>query len=188
MKVNSFNLSVRIAEVGREIPENDGFMIKVLFVCLGNICRSPLAEALFSHKISHKGYAKQVIADSCGTSDYHIGELPDERAMSCAVRNGINMDHRGRQLHRTDFRDFDYLIAMDRSNLENIMLLSQKVGIPAKKLHLMREFQLSPEFLEVPDPYYGGEDGFQKVFDILDEALDGLIVELEKNHRLNGVT
>ncbi|MDN3688998.1 low molecular weight protein-tyrosine-phosphatase [Cyclobacterium jeungdonense] len=163
-------------------------MIKVLFVCLGNICRSPLAEALFSHKICHKGYREQVFADSCGTSDYHIGELPDERAMNCARRNGIEMDHRGRQLHRTDFRNFDYLIAMDQSNLENIMQLSQKVGIPAKNLHLMREFQLAPEFLEVPDPYYGGEDGFQKVFEILDEALDGFIGELEKNHRLNGIS
>ncbi|WP_154859111.1 low molecular weight protein-tyrosine-phosphatase [Cyclobacterium xiamenense] len=163
-------------------------MIKVLFVCLGNICRSPLAEALFAHKISGKPYASQVKADSCGTSDYHIGELPDERALNCAQRNGIDMNHRGRQLHRTDFRDFDYLVAMDHSNLENIVKLSKEVGLPARNLHLMREFQPSPEFLEVPDPYYGGEEGFQKVFEILNEALDGFIQELEKKHRLNGIT
>ncbi|SHN19730.1 protein-tyrosine phosphatase [Cyclobacterium lianum] len=161
-------------------------MIKVLFICLGNICRSPLAEALFTHKISGKPYRDLIVADSCGTSDYHIGELPDERAQACASENGIAMKHRGRQLHRTDFRDFDYLVAMDHSNLENIRKLSAQINLPARNLHLMREFQENPEFPDVPDPYYGGADGFQKVFDILDESLDGLIRELETKHKLNG--
>ncbi|MBD3629677.1 low molecular weight protein-tyrosine-phosphatase [Cyclobacterium sp.] len=161
-------------------------MIKVLFICLGNICRSPLAEALFNHKISQKDYKDLITADSCGTSDYHIGELADERALACARNNGIVIHHRGRQLHRTDFRDFDYLVAMDHSNLENIKKLSHEVQLPVKNLHLVREFQQNAEFPEVPDPYYGGEDGFQKVYDILDESLDGFIRELENKHKLNG--
>ncbi|MFO7823207.1 MAG: low molecular weight protein-tyrosine-phosphatase [Cyclobacterium sp.] len=163
-------------------------MIRVLFICLGNICRSPLAEALFIHKISHKSYKDLITADSCGTSDYHIGELPDERALACAKKNGIFMEHRGRQLHRTDFRDFDYLVAMDHSNLENIKKLSMQVKLAPKNLHLMREFQQDAEFPEVPDPYYGGEEGFQKVFEILDESLDGLILELESRHQFNGIS
>jgi len=159
-------------------------MVKVLFVCLGNICRSPLAEGLFNHKIMLKGYDDQLSCDSCGTSDYHIGELPDERAMACAAKNGISMDHRGRQLNRMDFRDFDYIIAMDESNLANIKKASAQHKIPVKNLFLMRSFQEEPEFMEVPDPYYGLEDGFQQVFLILDDALEGLLGELKQKYNL----
>lgn len=162
------------------------FMIRILFVCLGNICRSPLAEAILNHKISEKRYQDKVSCDSCGTSDYHIGELPDERALACAHENGISLMHRGRQLHRTDFRDFDYLIAMDNANLESIKKLSDQVKAQPKNICLMRAFQKNPEFIEVPDPYYGGPEGFQKVFEILNEAIEGLVNELEKNHHWNG--
>lgn len=159
-------------------------MIKVLFVCLGNICRSPMAEALFNHKIKQKNHQDYLSCDSCGTSDYHIGELPDERAIACAKENGIKMDHRGRQLNRIDFRDFDYLIAMDKSNMENIIKSAEQHKTSAKNLQLMCEFQKDPEFMEVPDPYYGGVDGFQKVYEILDSSIDDLIEELVKKHQL----
>ncbi|MEX0882280.1 MAG: low molecular weight protein-tyrosine-phosphatase, partial [Cyclobacteriaceae bacterium] len=121
-----------------------------------------------------------------GTSDYHIGELPDERALACALKNGLSLHHRGRQLHRTDFRDFDYLIAMDNSNIEKINHLASVVRGQPKNLHLMREFQKNADFMEVPDPYYGGEEGFQKVFEILDEAITGFLQHVEKKYQWNG--
>ena len=161
-------------------------MIKVLFVCLGNICRSPLAEAILNHKISDREFEHKISCDSCGTSDFHIGELPDDRALACAEKNGLTLNHRGRQLHRTDFRDFDYLIAMDNTNIEKINHLAAVVGAKPKNLHLMREFQECADFLEVPDPYYGGEEGFQKVFEILDEAITGFLQHVEKKHQWNG--
>lgn len=95
-------------------------MIKVLFVCLGNICRSPLAEAIFNQKIKNMGLEKKFLCDSAGTSDFHIGELPDERTINCAFRYGLPISHRGRQINRTDFRDFDYIVAMDDNNMRSL--------------------------------------------------------------------
>lgn len=163
-------------------------MIKVLFVCLGNICRSPLAEAILNHKIKMRGYEDKIQCDSCGTSDFHIGELPDERAVACAAKYGINMTHRGRQLHRTDFREYDYLIAMDKSNLENVLRLSDSLRIKPRNLHLMRDFQESPDYADVPDPYYGEAEGFEIVYRILEDAIERFLQKIEVEHTLNGNT
>ncbi|GAA0878491.1 low molecular weight protein-tyrosine-phosphatase [Algoriphagus jejuensis] len=158
-------------------------MIKVLFVCLGNICRSPLAEAIFNHKIQALGLSRKFKSDSAGTSDYHIGELPDERSVQCANRKGLNISHRGRQVNRTDFRDFDYIIAMDESNLTNLQALSAKYNYPNKEIFLMRDFVNGCEGLSVPDPYYGGEEGFDEIYQILDTSIESFLAKIKAVHQ-----
>lgn len=159
-------------------------MIKVLFVCLGNICRSPLAEAIFNHKIVTLGLSRKFKSDSAGTSDYHIGELPDERSISCAHRKGLKISHRGRQVNRTDFRDFDYIIAMDDNNLRNLNALKNRYNFPDKEIYLMRDFVAGCEGLSVPDPYYGGEEGFDEIFQILDESIESFLTKIKEVHQL----
>ncbi len=159
-------------------------MIKVLFVCLGNICRSPLAEAIFNQKIKNSGVEVHFKSDSAGTSDFHIGELPDERTLKCAELHKIPIKHRGRQVNRTDFRDFDYIIAMDESNLKNLNSMKSKCGFPDKEIHLMRDFVPGNEGLSVPDPYYGGEEGFLEIYRILDEAIDHFLNQVKVTHQL----
>jgi protein-tyrosine phosphatase len=159
-------------------------MLKVLFVCLGNICRSPLADAVFKHKIAQQGLEKKFRSDSCGTSDFHIGELSDERTLLCAKKHGITLNHRGRQINRIDIREFDYIIAMDESNITNIQKLLEQYSLQHNQIFLIREFQPNPDKLEVPDPYYGGEDGFENVYHILDDSIDHLLKHLKTAHRI----
>lgn len=123
-------------------------------------------------------------SDSAGTSDFHIGELPDERTLRCAERNGLKINHRGRQVNRTDFREFDYIIAMDENNLRNLNHLKVRYNFPNKEIHLMRNFVSGWQGLPVPDPYYGGEEGFEEIFQILDEAIDGLLEQIKVTHQL----
>lgn len=159
-------------------------MIKVLFVCLGNICRSPLAEAIFNHKIQALGMEGKFKSDSAGTSDFHIGELPDERTIKCAQKYGLKIQHRGRQVNRTDFRDFDYILAMDDNNLRNLNNLKVRYNFPDKEIYLMRDYVPEWQGLPVPDPYYGGEEGFEEVYRILDEAIDGFLEKIKVTHQL----
>lgn len=154
--------------------------IKVLFVCLGNICRSPLAEAVFKNKINQKGWENLIAADSCGTSNYHIGDTPDQRTLANALKNGIKIDHCGRQLTVHDLENFDYIMAMDNSNYRNILLLLDNEQ-HTHKIRLMREFDPKGKG-EVPDPYYGGEKNFQEVFDILDRTMNEFLKYLEQNY------
>ncbi|HEY0743949.1 MAG TPA: low molecular weight protein-tyrosine-phosphatase [Chryseosolibacter sp.] len=150
---------------------------RVLFVCLGNICRSPLAEAIFKHKVKQRGIEHSIEADSCGTSNYHIGDNPDPRTIANAKKNGVAIEHCGRQLSVDDLEDFDYILAMDSSNFTNIhRLLKDEKHKP--KIQMMRDYDPQGKG-DVPDPYYGGEKNFQEVFDILDRTMEGFLDKLE---------
>lgn len=155
----------------------------MLFVCLGNICRSPLAEALFKQKVNERGWSKYFYADSCGTSDYHIGDPPDRRTVANARNNGIEINHRGRQLSRDDFERFDFILAMDKDNYADIVAMAGGKSLEGK-LFLMRYFDPEAKNSEVPDPYYGGEEGFQQVFQILDRSVEGFLDYLAGRYSL----
>ena len=156
-----------------------GMLVKILFVCLGNICRSPLAEAIFVSKINERKLSTGFIFQSCGTANYHIGHSPDPRTIRNAEKNGIEINHIGRQLSEDDLDSFDYIVAMDSSNLRNIFRLA-----PAKenshKIFLMRSHDPFGKDLDVPDPYYGEEKDFQEVFDILNRSIESFIKSLTK--------
>lgn len=129
------------------------------------------------HKIEMAGLSHKIIVDSCGTSNYHIGDKPDARTRNNAIQNGIQLSHLGRQISTSDLNEFDFILAMDRSNHQNIMKL-KNASEHVAKIKLMREFDPEPGD-EVPDPYYGGEQGFQEVYEILDRSVDGFMAYLK---------
>jgi protein-tyrosine phosphatase len=142
--------------------------ISILFVCLGNICRSPLAEGIFRGLVEEAGLSHRFRVDSAGTGSWHVGEPPDTRAQSVARSNGVRLAGSARRIEAADLTTFDWVIAMDRSNRESIESLSGPLG--EARLHLLREFDPEDGDPDVPDPYYGGASGFQEVFDIVDRS------------------
>ncbi len=151
--------------------------MKVLFVCLGNICRSPTAEGVFRHYVEQAGLSDQITIDSAGTADWHIGKTPDPRAQAAAAQRGYDLSPlRGRQAQAEDFATFDLILAMDKSNLSNLQAIQPVDGKAELALYLPR-FGISPD--EVPDPYYGGDDGFELVLDMLEQASQVLLDEIK---------
>jgi protein-tyrosine phosphatase len=154
-------------------------MIRVLFVCMGNICRSPTAEGVFRKHVTQAGLTESIEIDSAGTHAYHVGEPPDSRAQEAALRRGIDLSsQRGRKAIREDFARFDYVLAMDSENFENL-----KDICPATQRHKLRlflEFAPNHPLREVPDPYFGGNAGFDKVLDMIEEASQGLLDHIKQ--------
>ncbi|MFI8479068.1 low molecular weight protein-tyrosine-phosphatase [Pseudomonas sp. NPDC078700] len=151
--------------------------MRVLFVCLGNICRSPTAEAVFRSKLVKAGLADQVQVDSAGTGDWHVGKPADTRARHAAQQRGYDMSAlRGRQFEAADFQRFDLMLAMDNSNLSNLARMRPSNSGAELDLFL-RRYQLEVD--EVPDPYYGGDHGFEHVLDLIEQASDALLIEVK---------
>lgn len=150
--------------------------MKVLFVCLGNICRSPTAEGVFRHYVKQAGLDGKVTIDSAGTADWHIGKTPDPRTIKAAAKRGYDLSAlQGRQAVAEDFHKFDLILAMDESNLTNLQAIQPADSKAELALYLPR---LGQETREVPDPYYGGEDGFELVLDMLEQASEVLLDEV----------
>ncbi len=150
---------------------------RVLFICLGNICRSPTAQAVFEKKISERKLEKLITVDSCGTGSWHIGKMPDSRAVEMAGKRGYCLSHlRARKIQSSDFEKFDYLIAMDRENLQEVRRL-----IPYNflgNLVLFSSFVPDSMVVDIPDPYYGGKSGFDDVIDLVELGCLGLLKEI----------
>ncbi|MEJ2509120.1 MAG: low molecular weight phosphotyrosine protein phosphatase [Gammaproteobacteria bacterium] len=155
--------------------------VRVLFVCMGNICRSPTAEGVFRKLLQDEGMAGRIETDSAGTHAYHVGEPPDRRAQETARRRGIDLaDLRARRVRRDDFEVFDYVLAMDRDN-HDILADLCPTGYE-DRLHLFLDFAPHLNRNEVPDPYYGGPRGFEDVFDMVEAAAHGLLEDIRRRH------
>jgi protein-tyrosine phosphatase len=160
--------------------------VRVSFVCLGNICRSPTAEAVMRHLVRAAGLEQAIAIDSAGTGDWHVGEVRDRRSTEVGQRRGMPLAGTARQFQRSDFARFDYVLAMDRQNLTNLRRLAPDDAARAK-IHLLRDFEAGAQADkgdEVPDPYYGGPEGFDEVIDICERACRGLLAHLRQEHGL----
>lgn len=156
-------------------------MVKVLFVCMGNICRSPTAHGVFLKMIEDQSLAHLIEVDSAGTHAYHIGKAPDPRAQAAAARRGIDLTGlRARKVRAEDFEWYDYILAMDHDNYACLELICPTGH--EKKLRLFLDFATDQPEREVPDPYYGGESGFEKVLDLIETASAGLLEEIRRRH------
>lgn len=162
------------------MPERSNAAYRVLFVCLGNICRSPAAEIIFNAAAAKAGISDRVQADSCGTASYHIGQKPDRRMLAALEECGYTYGgHRARQFRRADFSDFDLIIPQDESNRRDILALARNGEDAAKVMPMSRWFPQGERLREVPDPYYGGHEGFLQVIHLLESAAAALAAELK---------
>jgi protein-tyrosine phosphatase len=156
--------------------------LRVLFVCTGNICRSPTAEGVFRKLVADAGMSEAIIADSAGTHAYHVGEPPDPRAQSAAARRGYDLsDLRARRVERADFERFDLIVAMDLEHFEILARMADRAS--SGKLRMMMSFGKRFREKDVPDPYYGGPQDFERVLDMLEDAAHGLLGALGRPAR-----
>jgi protein-tyrosine phosphatase len=154
-------------------------MVRVLFVCLGNICRSPLAQGVFEGVLRREGLEGEVYVDSAGTGAWHVGSPPDERALSAASLRGVDLSsQRARRITPEDCQNFDYVLTMDEENYRTVAALCQGRAVMRPFLEFAAD---SPE-REVPDPYYGGADGFERVLDLVEEASEGLLEDIRERY------
>lgn len=156
-------------------------MLKVLFVCMGNICRSPTAHGVFEQAVKDAGLADRVQIESAGTHAYHVGEKPDPRSSQVASLRGVDLGYiRAQKVSSADFEEYDYILAMDRDNYRNL-----EDRCPAEylqKVQLFLEYAPHLNEIEVPDPYYGGPHGFERVLDMVEAASEGLLNHIQKQH------
>ncbi len=157
--------------------------VRVLFVCMGNICRSPLAEAVFRHQVRERGLEHAFRIESAGTSGYHDGAAPDRRSTETAHGRGIALRGRSRRVRADDLHSFDYVVAMDAENERELRALAAGTGGGAR-IHRLREWDPEADDGDVPDPYYGGPDGFERVHDIVERASAAFLRHLLREHAL----
>ena len=152
---------------------------KILFVCLGNICRSPAAEGIFNQKIRERNLENFFVVDSAGTGSWHVGNPPDKRMRATALSRGIELTSRSRQIEENDLYEFDEILVMDKENLEAVKsLIKDNMNPVHSKIKLILSYSKNSQLDEVPDPYYGGQNGFEKVLDLLNDAIGELIDSL----------
>ncbi len=156
-------------------------MLNVLFVCLGNICRSPTAEGVFRRLVESQGLEGRIGVDSAGTAAYHVGNQPDPRSQAAALHRGIDLSGgRARQVRLEDFQAFDYVLAMDGENHADLMRLCPSGR--EDRVHLMLDFAKGADRRDVPDPYYTGDNGFEVVLDLIEDAARGLLEDIRDKH------
>jgi protein-tyrosine phosphatase len=159
-----------------------GDIVKVLFVCMGNICRSPTAHGVFRALVEKEGMSHGVEIDSAGTHAYHVGNSPDKRAQATAQRRGVDLsDLLARRVEPEDFEVFDYVLAMDQDNYMSLSEICPDQHVD--KIYMFMDFASHMRTREVPDPYYGGPAGFDRVFDLVEAASEGLLAEIRRRHQ-----
>lgn len=174
-------------DFGRQRRQNEAkakAMVRILFVCMGNICRSPVAEGVFRRMLEGAGLNEKIYVDSAGTHSYHTGAPPDPRSQATALRRDIDLrDLRARRVTVADFAQFDYVLAMDRENLDHLLALCGDPGL-RRRIQLFLDYAPHLPEREVPDPYYGGPNGFERVMDLIEEAAEGLLVDIRRRYRI----
>lgn len=163
------------AQTGTDRASTGHKPVRILFVCLGNICRSPAAQAVMQQLVDKKGLTDSFVIDSAGTYGGHAGWPPDGRMVRHASRRGIVMRHRARQMHGYDFADFDLVVGMDDSNVANIKRMAPTQADERKVLHMGKFIKANPHYDHVPDPYYEGAEGFELALDLLEDACQNLL-------------